>query len=56
MKRQQPTSIPPQLRGIIQKEGKSKDIRICMENIEKAKQNELQAYLSLCHARMNLPQ
>jgi hypothetical protein len=26
-----------------------------MENIENAKKNEMSAYLSLCHARLNLP-
>ena len=46
--------IPAQLKYIIQTEGKSKSIKICLENIEKAKQNELRAYLSLCHARMGL--
>ena len=48
-------AVPPQLKSIIQSEGKGKDVRICMEKIEQAKQNELKAYLSLCHARMELP-
>jgi hypothetical protein len=47
-------ALPTQLRGIIQTEGKTQNIKICMDNIEKAKQNELNAYLSLCHARLNL--
>lgn len=54
--RRQSTIIPPQLRSIIQSESKAKNINVCLENIEKAKQNELKAYLSLCHARLNLPQ
>jgi hypothetical protein len=49
------TTIPPQLKGIIQSEGKAAHIKTCMENIEKAKKNELNAYLNLCHARLNLP-
>lgn len=53
--RRQSTIIPPQLRSIIQSESKAKNINVCLENIEKAKQNELKAYLSLCHARLNLP-
>ena len=55
MPRQQPTVLPAQLKNIIQTEGKTKSIKTCLENIEKAKQNEVNAYLSLCHARMNLP-
>jgi len=55
MRRQPAAAIPPQLRSIIQSEGKAKDIRACLVNIEKAKENELKAYLSLCHARLNLP-
>lgn len=50
-----PVPLPVQLRSIIQSEGKSQNIKTCMENIERAKQNELHAYLSLCHARLNLP-
>ena len=46
--------LPAQLKHVIQTEGKSKNIKICLENIEKAKQNELRAYLSLCHARLGL--
>lgn len=46
--------VPTQLRHIIQTEGKHKNIKICLENIEKAKENELKAYLSLCHARLHL--
>jgi hypothetical protein len=53
--RRQPPPIPAQLRNIIQSEGKAAHIKTCLENIEKAKQNELHAYLSLCHARLNLP-
>jgi hypothetical protein len=49
------TAIPAQLKGIIQSEGKTAHIKTCIENIEKAKKNELNAYLSLCHARLNLP-
>ncbi len=49
------TPLPTQLRNIIQTEGKAQNIKTCLENIEKAKQNELNAYLSLCHARLNLP-
>ena len=45
-------SIPPQLRSIIQTEGKAKNLETCMMNIEKAKQNELKAYLSLCSIRL----
>ena len=48
--------LPTQLRTIIQTEGKEKSIKACLDNITKAKQNELSAYLSLCHARMGLPQ
>ena len=55
MRRQPPPAIPAQLKNIIQSEGKAAHIKTCLENIEKAKQNELHAYLSLCHARMNLP-
>lgn len=54
MKRFVPT-LPSQLKNIIEAEGKSKSIKICLENIEKAKKNELHAYLNLCHARLNLP-
>jgi len=53
--RRQSTIIPPQLRSIIQSESKAKNINACLENIEKAKENELKAYLSLCHARLDLP-
>jgi len=56
MKRQAAIAIiPPQLKSIIQKEGKAKDTYTSLENIEKAKANELKAYLSLCHARLDLP-
>jgi hypothetical protein len=48
-------AIPAQLRSIIQTEGKNPNIKTCMENIENAKKNEMSAYLSLCHARLNLP-
>lgn len=51
----QRVSIPAHLKHIIQSEGKSKDIKACLENIETAKQNELKAYLSLCHVRLGLP-
>ncbi len=54
MKRTVPT-LPAQLKNIIETEGKSKNLKICLENIERAKKNELNAYLSLCHARLNLP-
>jgi len=55
MKRATATIIPPQLKSIIQKEGKAKDTYTSLENIEKAKSNELKAYLSLCQARLDLP-
>jgi hypothetical protein len=44
--------IPPQLRSIIQAEGKARNLDQCMKNIEKAKQNELRAYMSLCDIRL----
>jgi hypothetical protein len=47
-----PNIIPPQLRGIIQTEGRAKDLEQCMKNIENAKKNELKAYLSLCIIRL----
>ena len=46
------TNIPPQLRSIIQAEGRVKDLELCMKNIENAKKNELKAYLSLCDLRL----
>ena len=49
------SQIPIQLKNIIRNEGKAEDIHTCMTNIEKAKKNELNAYLQLCHARLNLP-
>ena len=51
----QPQPIPTQLKNIIQSEGKANGLKSCLENIERARQNELHAYLSLCHARLNLP-
>ena len=45
-------NIPPQLRSIIQTEGRVKDLELCMKNIENAKKNELKAYLSLCDLRL----
>jgi hypothetical protein len=51
----QPQPIPAQLKNIIQSEGKANGLKSCLENIERARQNELHAYLSLCHARLNLP-
>ena len=48
-------ALPAQLRSIIQTEGKNHNIKTCLETIENAKKNELSAYLSLCHARLNLP-
>lgn len=49
---QMPTDTPPQLRSIIQKEGRARDLTICMNNIQMAKNNELKAYLSLCDLRL----
>lgn len=54
MKRQA-TIIPPQLKCIIQKEGKAKDTYTSLESIDRAKANELRAYLSLCSTRLELP-
>ncbi len=45
-------NAPPQLRSIIQKEGRAKDLEVCMKNIENAKKNELKAYMSLCDIRL----
>lgn len=45
-------NTPPQLRSIIQKEGRAKDLEVCMKNIENAKKNELKAYMSLCDIRL----
>ncbi len=45
-------NLPPQLRSIIQKEGRAKDLEQCMRNIENAKANELKAYMSLCDIRL----
>lgn len=47
--------IPTQLKHILEKEGRSRNMKACIENIDKAKENELHAYLSLCHARLDLP-
>jgi hypothetical protein len=47
-----PPNLPPQLRSIIQTNGQSRDLKICMANIEMAKRNELKAYLSLCDLRL----
>jgi hypothetical protein len=47
-----PLNVPPQLRSIIQTEGKARDLDTCMNNIETAKKNELKAYLSLCDLRL----
>jgi hypothetical protein len=46
--------IPAQLKHIIQKEGKVKDLATCLKNIEQAKKNELHSYLSLCEIRVGL--
>ena len=46
------TAVPPQLRGIIQAEGQARDLDVCMNKIETAKRNELNAYLSLCDLRL----
>ena len=47
-------AIPPQLRCILQTEGKAADPETCMRNIQTAKENELQSYLSLCQLRVGL--
>ena len=47
-----PPDIPPQLRSIIQSEGRARDLEQCMKNIENAKKNELKAYMSLCDIRL----
>jgi len=50
---QQP-QLPAQLKHIIHKEGKVKNVNTCIQNIEQAKRNELKAYLSLCQIRAGL--
>jgi len=45
-------AIPPQLRCILQTEGRSTDPQVCIRNIQQAKDNELQSYLSLCEIRV----
>ena len=49
---QMPPTLPPQLRSIIQSEGRAKDLGICLRNIDNAKKNELHAYMSLCEMRL----
>jgi hypothetical protein len=57
-------AIPPQLKSIIQKEwvnsGEGKKappapIHVMVRSIEKAKQNELKAYLTMCQVRLQIP-
>ena len=50
---QQP-QLPAQLKHIIHKEGKVRNVNTCIQNIEQAKKNELKAYLSLCQIRAGL--
>jgi hypothetical protein len=47
-------ALPPQLKHIVQTEGKAKDLATCLQNIEIAKQNELKSYLALCKVRLQL--
>lgn len=47
-------AIPPQLRCILQTEGKAADPDVCLKNIQAAKDNELKSYLSLCQLRVDL--
>ena len=51
--KQQQVLIPPILRSIIHKEGKSRHVNTCLTNIEQAKQNELRSYMALCKIRLN---
>ena len=47
-------ALPPQLRCILQTEGKAVDPETCMRNIKAAKESELHSYLSLIQIRLNL--
>ena len=47
-------ALPPQLRCILQTEGKTVDPEICMRNIRAAKESELHSYLSLIQIRLVL--
>lgn len=50
--------IPPQLKCIIRKEwnGTGKEpLHVIVRSIEQAKRNELNAYLTLCQVRLQIP-
>jgi hypothetical protein len=54
----QAIAIPPQLKSIIRKEwsGSAKEpLHVIVRSIEQAKRNELNAYLTLCQVRLQIP-
>ena len=53
-----PIAIPPQLKSIIRREwsGSAREpLHVIVRSIEQAKRNELDAYLTLCQVRLQLP-
>jgi hypothetical protein len=54
MMRKSSPALPPQLRCILQTEGKAVDPEICLKNIKVAKEKELHSYLSLVQLRLDL--